>query len=501
MDRPGTSTRTNENENFVFVDIPEFRYLNFGNTCQSSSSKVETSKYKKTRAEDDSQDVEVEIVGQMNTDNNINNNRSLIKVEHQDTTESSSSSFGDTFGEDEDSAMDSDVEAESEMNVHDETLQSRKKKLLTPHWRSFVRPIVWRCKWAELQIRKFQSIARKCDNELEKYRQTKQSVSESIVSDECGSKSFPTTSHNQGKRIMRRRKRRRVEETEDAASYMSRHNLFSYYVNKKCASDATRMDDGWGCDAILNEKMPIDDDDHGVDDEMLPLGIQERDIYFEQIMRMIGTVHTQVKEMKNHLNKLTSENSLVTAELVDKLDFLLPSNDTSASTSGNPESPDNIEETVVVAQKSGVSYDNKIVDMLPKPAEKAKTLICQEVSKIPDMIERNDAQPKEVSQIPTVKKEIVVYNRRPKQPKKVEKVSTRPVRKHKPPKFFDEMETTTNVAVPCIKEPPPGTPSKGSQSSPKIRSISSLTGSTSNNSNKRKRSNRRKSWSGRPKRK
>lgn len=87
---------------------------------------------------------------------------------------------------------------------------------------------MWRCKWAELRINEIQSQALKYARELAAYDQNKLSrVNQSTV-EEFGSKSLAFSSQWYRKKAMKRRKRKRAEDTTDLASYMSHHSLFSY---------------------------------------------------------------------------------------------------------------------------------------------------------------------------------------------------------------------------------------------------------------------------------
>lgn len=110
-------------------------------------------------------------------------------------------------------------------------LQHIRKKKLSTHWRSFIRPLMWRCKWTELKIKELESQALKYSRELEANEQTKMLELHQYSSDFC-SKSFPFFSHPGKKKPMRRRKRKLVENATDVSSYMSHHQLFSYLGNK-----------------------------------------------------------------------------------------------------------------------------------------------------------------------------------------------------------------------------------------------------------------------------
>ena len=99
---------------------------------------------------------------------------------------------------------------------------------MTSHWRSFIRPLMWRCKWTELRIKEIESQALKYARELSAYDQRKFSGIDQSTVEGCGSKSFPFSSQCYRKKAIKRRRRKRIEETTDITSYMSCHNLFSY---------------------------------------------------------------------------------------------------------------------------------------------------------------------------------------------------------------------------------------------------------------------------------
>lgn len=91
---------------------------------------------------------------------------------------------------------------------------------------------MWRCKWIELQIRELQSQALKYDGELAAYDERKQFEFERFTLEDFDAKSLPFSSQIPRNKVMKRKKRKRVESTIDIASYMSQHNLFSYYGMK-----------------------------------------------------------------------------------------------------------------------------------------------------------------------------------------------------------------------------------------------------------------------------
>ncbi|XP_042056023.1 uncharacterized protein LOC121800526 isoform X1 [Salvia splendens] len=79
-----------------------------------------------------------------------------------------------------------------------------KRRKLTSHWRAFIHPLMWRCKWVELQIKKLDA-------------QSRAYAHNNAPSDQA----------------LSRKRRRRSEATNNVEAYMSRHNLFSYYEHKK----------------------------------------------------------------------------------------------------------------------------------------------------------------------------------------------------------------------------------------------------------------------------
>lgn len=88
---------------------------------------------------------------------------------------------------------------------------------------------MWRCKWAELKIREFKSQAAKYSQLLAAYDRRKQLELDQFNSDGCDSRSLPFSNPNYRMKAMKRRKRRRIEDTINVTSYMLNHNLFSYF--------------------------------------------------------------------------------------------------------------------------------------------------------------------------------------------------------------------------------------------------------------------------------
>lgn len=87
---------------------------------------------------------------------------------------------------------------------------------------------MWRCKWTELRIKEIESQALKYSKELAEYDERKHMEPDRFTLEEFGSKSLPFSSDRYWSKAKKRRKRKKVEDTTDMASYTSHHFLFSY---------------------------------------------------------------------------------------------------------------------------------------------------------------------------------------------------------------------------------------------------------------------------------
>ncbi|GFP91118.1 probable acyl-activating enzyme 1 peroxisomal [Phtheirospermum japonicum] len=270
-----------------------------------------TTKYKETKAKANlvveqtqtiiyrDADVEVDII----TRRAESDGDETVEAERMDSTESSSSFDGSVCGVDDFDASgetevlsDCRVDAESAMNfdAFHEFFRMRKRKL-TNHWRSFINPLMWRCKWVELQIKRFEAEAQKYDRELERYRQQKLVRLKGFTLDDLGVKSLPFSENRMRKEVFTRKKRIRDEATEDLSAYMSRHNLFSHYAQstQKVNSD----DEFWGGDDLLC----VDDGD---DDDSV-----------ETIFRKIDFLQSRVGELRSRADKINNENGFFGSSL------------------------------------------------------------------------------------------------------------------------------------------------------------------------------------------
>jgi len=100
---------------------------------------------------------------------------------------------------------------------------------LTDHWRNFIRPLMWRLKWTEIRLKQIKSQELKYTRELEAYDKVKHTAApDHFTLKESGSKSLPFSSHQYRSKAKMRRRRKKVEDTTDIASYAAHHYLFSY---------------------------------------------------------------------------------------------------------------------------------------------------------------------------------------------------------------------------------------------------------------------------------
>ncbi|KAL4317913.1 hypothetical protein GQ457_18G008480 [Hibiscus cannabinus] len=233
----------------------------------------------------------------------------MIDVECQDATQYSSS-FGDTISGDENGLIVND-EVESPLSVPglfgsssdgwSEPFKMGKRRL-TDHWRRFIHPLIWRSKWLEIKVRELKSQALKYERELVEYDQSKRL----FTSEGFEAKSQAFHSKAPRKEVMKRKKRKRVEDTADVTSYMSNHDIFSYYESKKsvvAASAAFASVDDWG---DLDDKTV-----NGYDDDECnygwPFHSRDADNLMEQILRKIELLRSRVRILKTRMDNVVNE--------------------------------------------------------------------------------------------------------------------------------------------------------------------------------------------------
>ncbi|KAI3444781.1 hypothetical protein Pfo_001446 [Paulownia fortunei] len=240
----------------------------------------------------------------------------LVAAEYQDTTEGSSSFDDNDSGvENVDTLDDSealsdfcgDAASALDFDGFGEKLRMRKKKLTT-HWRSFIQPLMWRCKWIEVKIKKLQSQAQQYDRELEAYNKRKQIQSENSTLID-GVKSLPFSQMNARNDVLKRKKRRMTEATMDVAAYMSHHNLFSYYENRKCFTEGAFMSNESKNSSKNSATRKVNiDDEFWANDELLSFAPGDGD-NLEHILWKIEFLQSQASKLKSRVDRVIRENA------------------------------------------------------------------------------------------------------------------------------------------------------------------------------------------------
>ncbi|XWS35343.1 hypothetical protein CRYUN_Cryun21dG0117500 [Craigia yunnanensis] len=167
---------------------------------------------------------------------------------------------------------------------------------------------MWHCKWTELRIKEIESQALKYARELSAYDKRKFSGIDQSTLEGCGSKSLPFSSQCYRKKAIKRRRRKRIEETTDITSYMLCHNLFSYLENKKTIPDGTYIADDFANTA--NTGQPTDcNDKFGINNDQLLLEFIDGNNSLEQVLWKIEIVHSRVQKLRSQLDLVTSKNA------------------------------------------------------------------------------------------------------------------------------------------------------------------------------------------------
>ncbi|XP_019461076.1 PREDICTED: uncharacterized protein LOC109360557 isoform X1 [Lupinus angustifolius] len=273
-------------------------------TNEGNANGTEECPVEQTPLSSGNEDVEVNITGCINSGK-------AIEDASEDLTECSSS-FGDTGSDVEAGSAFSDTEVESQMCAGNasspmcddwsEPPRIRKRKMTT-HWRRFAGPLMWRCKWLELKLKILHSQQLKYDKELRAYNYKRQLEFSKYAVDGFDVKSVPISNGIHRNKVMKRKKRKKGEEC-DVSSYMSSHNIFSYYENKDpadgaCLEDfpgvATRVNAGNNEDLGLNVGgFSADHEDNGK--------------FLDEIVRKIEAIESHVQKLKTQIDKVVSEN-------------------------------------------------------------------------------------------------------------------------------------------------------------------------------------------------
>ncbi|KAK1424932.1 hypothetical protein QVD17_20273 [Tagetes erecta] len=397
-----------------------------------------------------------------------------IQPQSADAT-ASSSSFSDTFSDVRGCEYESDNEVMSDFRGD---LFPTRKKRVTSHWRKFVQPIMWRCKWVELQLRKFQTMAVMYDKEIEKHNQAKRLKYKNFDLEGGCAKSMPYFHDSQREKLMKRKIRKRQEEW-DPEVYTSQHNLFSFFATCRSPSHGPTMDDD---QTNLGPSSPKNvGNEFRVPDELLSLEFRD-DYSLEQILWKIEVSQSKISEMKNKVNTLMTENSeriLSTEDLI-----LHESNMALTCPVKELDYPTNMEGPSVVATFASQLIELNTRGDIVKPDVLVKDEnVAFEGSHLQDVDNKPMEQQPPVSSRKRSTDGILIYNRRAKKPQtdpgtvKVHPIENLPV------------EEKINTALVSASEDS----SQNEHPPPKIRSVSKL--STPNNTKKRANRTRRKSGS------
>ncbi|MED6148369.1 hypothetical protein PIB30_052617 [Stylosanthes scabra] len=309
----------NGDVNITGQKVPEARIDYIGDGCR-----METSPIEQTHLSGRNEDVEVNITGFTNS------GQALVAEDSSEDATESSSSFGNTESDTENGPSFSDPEVESclcadnaSSSMFKDFYESlpRRKKGVTSHWRKFIRPLMWRCKWIELRMKQLRDQELKYDKELAAYNYTKQLDFAHLTLDGSDIKSVPISGRMHRNKIMKRKKRNRVEEKYDLASYMSNHSLFSYYEQKDRTAD-TCLKDVHGAAIGGN----IDDNEFKLDDLWSYVDYENSDKSLNGVIQSIEAVQSQVHELKTRIEKVIKENSGKVDSRTQMVDPLIPGN-------------------------------------------------------------------------------------------------------------------------------------------------------------------------------
>ncbi|KAM3685504.1 hypothetical protein ACJW31_11G122800 [Castanea mollissima] len=381
-------------ENAIVLQGPEDKLLKCATNCQETHDNtfsMETLLVKRITEQDGSENMEVNI-----TDCTNSTDAGLVESECQDVTEQSSS-FGDTESGTENGLMMTDGEVESRLYAGDASAsvydgyfdthcfkRSPKKKKLTVHWRKFIRPLMWRCKWIELQIKELQSQALKYDRKLAKNDERKPFEFECSKLEAIDAKSLPYSSQIFRSKVMKRKKRKRLESTIDIASYMSQHNLFSYIENKRPVGDSTSMVDNCG----NLDKVTIGNNEFEINYGWSSLEFGNGDNSFEEILRKIEVAHSQVRKLKAQIDKVIGENPGKFSS-INQLSLVVP-DDALTSSDQNPASPFENGHSLLSRSLFTASQHMSECDMGDTPVPEFAFLSDEELIPLPNIIDSMD---------------------------------------------------------------------------------------------------------------
>ncbi|CAL0312097.1 unnamed protein product [Lupinus luteus] len=287
--------------------------------CDKSIVKVEPFLDEQINTAKVFEDIEVDIVSWTNK-----GDLAVNKNEDPDATENSSS-FADTASDTENCYRLSDAEVESEF------IGDNGSSCTTGSFGS-----AFQIRWTELRIKEMESQALKYSKELAECDKGKHMEPDLYTLEEFGSKSLPFSSDQYKSKAKKRRKRNKVEDATDVASYASHHNLLSYLENKKSDPDGCLAGDS--SNPVITEVHADPTQGFGITDDQCDQYFSEFgdvDASLEQLLWTIDNVHARVHKLKNQVNEIMSKNASKFSSS-ENLSLLLPHSDVQTSSAHSP---------------------------------------------------------------------------------------------------------------------------------------------------------------------
>ncbi|KAI4352727.1 hypothetical protein L6164_006948 [Bauhinia variegata] len=142
------------------------------------------------------------------------------------------------------------------------------------------------------------------DNSLEEvhkssYVALKQHEFTDFTRDDFESKSASLSCWTHQNKVMKRRKRKRVEEESDLKSYMSNHNIFSYYENKGCVG-GPYSEDVQGVATACNADDP---QELGLNNIWSSVNTKDSDKSLEEMIQKIEAAQSRVDKLRSQIGK------------------------------------------------------------------------------------------------------------------------------------------------------------------------------------------------------
>ncbi|KAL3693237.1 hypothetical protein R1sor_006888 [Riccia sorocarpa] len=189
--------------------------------------------------------------------------------------------------------------------------ESRSKKALNAEWKKYRRGIEWRCRWLEVRLNELRARSEKYDRILQERRAKKQWAVTDVPPGEASSartsqlKDVPI----KGQPMLRRRRRKQVENSVDLDVYMARHPLFSRYDKKKKRDKEetyveARSDSGHHLHSQYPEfEMRVPEESDTEEQVAIVRSTAGGHDSMEQILWKIEALQARVEKMKHQLSR------------------------------------------------------------------------------------------------------------------------------------------------------------------------------------------------------